>query len=91
MTVDLQVLARRGAEIRLQEIRAEIATLEQEFPALVNYNVVNAHSVQAALDGAVAAPEPRKRPHWTSTPAGKRRLSRALRKAWRVRKAATQQ
>jgi hypothetical protein len=74
----IKSLAVRGAQIRADAIKREIAALLAAFPDLDQHTAV-------AEDVAPSDAAPY---HWTQTPAGRAKQSARMKKAWKKRRAA---
>jgi hypothetical protein len=75
-------LAKRGAEQRYRELKAEIASLLKVFPHLRFGSAVS-----PAMPDAVEEGSPRKRRRRTMSPAQRKAVSDRMRKYWAKRKA----
>jgi hypothetical protein len=83
-TLNIQALARRGAEERYRELQAELAILVSDFPHL--RRVSSAHHRAASADGASTLTLVRRRPKWSAE--ARKAVSRRMKKYWAARRKA---
>jgi hypothetical protein len=79
-------LARKGAEHRYQELKAELAELRKYFPELTRASRVTRPQIDLSSEPAAMIDRPRRKRRRMS-PAARRAVSRRMRKYWAARRA----
>jgi hypothetical protein len=79
-------LARKGAEHRYRELKAEIAALRTYFPELTRASRVKQPQIDVSSEPAALIDRPRRRRRWMS-PAARKAVSRRMTKYWAARRA----
>ena len=84
MPIDMQALARTGAEARLTQLRAEIAEIERAFPGIGG---ARRERKPASAKAAAEAPKPKRRRSKMSA-AQRKAVGERMRKYWEQRRKA---
>jgi hypothetical protein len=79
-------LARKGAEHRYQELKAEIAALRKYFPELTRASRVTQPQIDVSSEPAAMIGRPRRKRRRMS-PAARKAVSRRMKKYWAARRA----
>jgi hypothetical protein len=79
-------LARKGAEHRYQELKAEIAALRKYFPELTRASRVKQAQIDVSSEPAAMIDQPRRRRRRMSA-AARKAVSRRMKKYWAMRRA----